>query len=57
MNRNGIWKSYDYNGNLIFESEYKNDKRNGNYKLYVNGKLIIDYEYLDNEIVKGKNMI
>ena len=57
MNRNGIWKSYDYNCNLIFESEYKNDKRNGNYKLYVNGKLIIDYEYLDNEIVKGKNMI
>ena len=53
-NRNGKWKSYDYNGNLIFESEYKNNKRNGNFKLYADGKLTIDYEYLDNEIVKGK---
>ena len=52
--RNGKGKGYDYNGNLIFESEYKNGKRNGNYKFYANGKLMIDFEYLDEEIIKGK---
>ena len=52
--RNGKGKAYDYDDNLIFESEYKNNKRNGNYKYYVKGKLILDYDYLDDEIVKGK---
>ena len=50
--RNGKGKAYDYDDNLIFESEYKNNKRNGNYKYYVNGKLLIDYDYLDEEIIK-----
>ena len=53
-NRNGKGKAIDYKGNLVFETVYKNNKRNGNYKYYVNDKLIIDYEYLDNEILKGK---
>ena len=34
--------------------EYKNDKKNGNYKYYGNGKLLIDYEFLDDELIKGK---
>ena len=52
--RNGKGKAYDYDDNLIFESEYKNNKRNGNHKNYVKGKLILDYDYLDDEIIKGK---
>ena len=32
--RGGKGKEYDYNGNLIFEGEYFNGKRNGKGKEY-----------------------
>ena len=54
--------NYDYireynslNDKLIFEGQYKNNKRNGKGKEYnENGKLIFDGEYLDGKKWKGK---
>ena len=40
----------DFNGNLIFEGEYLNGKRNGKGKEYYKRKLLFEGEYLN-----GKN--
>ena len=47
--KNGNWKEYDYYGDLLFEGEYLNGKRNGKGKEYENGKLIFEGEYLNAE--------
>ena len=46
--RNGKGKENDYfTGNLIFEGEYLNGKRNGKGKEYDDGDLIFEGEYLN----------
>ena len=40
-------KEYDYSGKLSFEGEFKNGKRNGIGKEYVEGKLIFDGRFLN----------
>ncbi len=53
-NGTGFVKEFDYDGNLIFEGEYKNEKRNGKGKEYLgNGILIFEGEYR-NGIKNGK---
>ena len=51
------WKSkriYNYNGKLIFQGEYLNDKKNGKGKEYNNnGKLIFEGEYLNGKRWNG----
>ena len=48
-------KKYDFNGELIFEGEYKNGKRNGKGKEYdENRKLIFEGEYLYDFKLRGK---
>ena len=41
-------------GELIYEGEYLNGKRNGKGKEYKGGELILDGEYFNGEIIKGK---
>ena len=42
-------------GNLVYEGDYINGKRNGKGKEYENGKLIYEGEYLDGKRYgKGK---
>ena len=54
-NGKGFIKEYDYYGNLIFEGEYLNGKRNGKGKEYYdNGELKFEGEYLYDETRKGK---
>ena len=45
----GKGKEYNYDGDLIFEGEYLNGKRNGKGKEYdyYDGKLIFEGEYLN----------
>ena len=38
-----------FNGQLIYDGEYKNDERNGKGKEYYKGKIIYDGEYENNE--------
>ena len=48
-------KEYDDNGQLIFEGEYLNGKRNGKGKEYNNiGKIIFEGEYLNGKIWNGE---
>ena len=54
-NGNGNAREYYYNGNLKYEGEYLNGKRNGLGKEYYHdGKLIFEGVYLNGEMVKGK---
>ena len=55
-NINGIGKEYNDNGELLFEGEYLNGKRNGKGKEYYwdTGKLIFEGEYLNDKKWKGK---
>ena len=46
-NGNGIIQEYDYDGNIIFEGEYLNGKRNGKGKEFENDKLIFEGEYFN----------
>ena len=49
-NGTGKVKEYDYNGQLKFEGEYLNGKRNGKGKeYYYNGNLKFEGEYLNGE--------
>ena len=49
IDKNGIGKIYNIDGDLIFEGEYSNKKKNGKGKIYVLGKLIFDGEFKDGE--------
>ena len=48
-NGRGKFKDYNNSGELIFDGEYLNGKKNGMMKEYCNGKLIFDGEYLNGE--------
>jgi len=51
-------KNYYDNGDLIFEGEYLNGKRNGKGKEYnKNGKLIFEGEFKNNYRSKGKEFV
>ena len=44
----GIGKEYNSFGNIIYEGEYLNGKRNGNGKVYyINGKVLFEGEFLN----------
>ena len=45
----GRIKEYSYNGDIIFEGEYLNGKRNGKGKEYDDIKLIFEGEYRNGE--------
>jgi antitoxin component YwqK of YwqJK toxin-antitoxin module len=46
--KNGIYKSYYYDGQLCEEVNYINDKKNGIYKSYYsNGQLFSEVNYID----------
>ena len=47
INGNGKVKEYNDYGNLVFEGEYLNGKRNGKGKEYFYGKLIFEGEYIN----------
>ena len=54
QDKNGIIKEY-YNGYLIYEGEYLNDKRNGKGKGFgENGEIIFEGEFKDGEVWNGK---
>ena len=55
----GKGKEYNYyNGELMFEGEYLNGKRNGKGKEYYDyGKLIFEGEYLNGERWNGKGKV
>ena len=42
------------NDSLIYEGEYINGIRNGKGKEYSNGKLLFEGEFLDGNIINGK---
>ena len=49
-NGEGYIKEYNYKGNLVFEGEYLNGKRNGKGKEYdLDGTLIFEGEYLNGQ--------
>ena len=52
-----IVKEYNNDGNLQFEGEYLNGKRNGKGKEYYHGKLIFEGEYLNGKKWNGKGKI
>ena len=51
---NGKCKEYYWNGELKFEGEYINGKRNGKGKEYYNKEIIFEGEYLNNKRWNGK---
>ena len=54
---NGKGKEYNYKGNLEFEGEYYNGKKDGKGKQYnYDGQLIFEGEYLKGNIWNGKGM-
>ena len=53
-NGKGLIKEYDYDNELIFESEYLNGEKNGKGKEYHDGKLIFKGEYYKDFRLKGK---
>ena len=58
INGNGIIKEYDDDGYLKYEGEYLNGLRNGKGKVYYQGKLIFECEYLiGKKMEKEKNMM
>ena len=58
MEKNGIGKEYNkITGDLMYEGEFKEGKRNGKGKEYYNGKLKFEVEYLNgkrNKIIGRK---
>ena len=52
--KNGKGKEYNNNGNLIFEGEYLNGKRNGKAKEYSYGNLIFEGEFLNGQRIYQK---
>lgn len=52
----GTSKFYDKNGNLEHEQNYKEYVLHGTEKIYENGKVILEREYKDGEIVSSKNI-
>lgn len=48
--RHGEYKKYDFNGNLIIDGNYLNDKMNGLWTWYDNGKINATINYLNGEI-------
>ena len=55
VERHGKEKEYDYEkGELIFEGEYLNGKRNGKSKEYYYDDLVFEGEYSDGERLIGK---
>ena len=52
--KNGKDKEYNYNGKLLYEGEFLNDKRHGIGKEYYDEKLKFEGEYLYGWKVKGK---
>jgi len=51
--RNGKGKEYNYRGELIYEGEFQKGKRNGKGKSFINGKLRMDGEFLDDAFILG----
>ena len=47
--KTGVHKEYDLNQNLVLEEELKDGIRNGKYKKCVNGKVIEEGNYVNNE--------
>ena len=56
-NGSGFIKEYDDEGDLIFEGEYLNFKKNGKGKEYDYGKLIFEGEYLNGNRWNGKELV
>ena len=55
-NGSGKGKEYDLLGELKFEGDYVNGKKNGKGKEYANGHLVFEGEFLNgNRHGKGKN--
>jgi len=55
-NGNGKIIEYDEFGDILFEGEYLNGKRNGKGKEYNNDEIIFEGEYLNGKRnIKGKN--
>ena len=55
--KNGQWKEYNKDGDLIFEGEYINGSKNGKGKEYKKGKLYFEGDYLYSYKLKGKEYI
>ena len=51
---NGIFKEFNYNGELIFEGEYLLGERNGTGKEFYENKLSFEGEFKDGERWNGK---
>jgi len=47
-------KEYDFSGNILYEGEFLNGKRNGHGKEYYSDQIIFEGEYLDGNKLKGK---
>jgi len=47
IDKNGIGKIYDFRGELMFEGEYSNKKKNGKGKVYSAGRLFFEGEFKD----------
>lgn len=45
--KNNKWLLFDYNGNVILESFYENDKKTGEWKYYINNQLICNLNYTE----------
>ena len=54
INGNGKVKEYNYDGELKFEGEYLNGKKNGQGKEYYKGRLEFEGEYLNGKRWNGK---
>ena len=51
-------KEYDYNGRLLFDGEYLNEKRwKGKFKEYYDDELIFEGEYSDGKIWDGRGKL
>ena len=55
INGNGKVKEYDNDGDLQFEGEYLNGKRNGKGKEYDDGMIIYEGEYLNGKRKEKNN--
>ena len=51
---NGLWKSYDENGNLIAEGSFKDGKKEGLWNFY-KGEEVSSVSYNTNSIAEIKN--
>ncbi len=48
--KNGIWKHWDENGNLVYTTEWKNGKKHGTKTEYKNNQIFKTSEYKDNTL-------